>query len=98
MEWGERFDWPDASLPAAPPDADLFCYGLRDQIGILVDGTVVPCCLDANGCISLGNLFSEETEEILSSPRAKAIYDGFTHRRAVEQLCRTCGYAKRFSK
>lgn len=98
LEWGERFEWPDPDLPAAPPDADLFCYGLRDQIGVLVDGTVVPCCLDANGSIPLGNLFSEELEEILSSPRARSIYDGFTCRRAVEHLCRTCGYAKRFSK
>lgn len=97
LEWGERFAWPDPSLAQCEPDADLFCYGLRDQIGILTDGTVVPCCLDADANLALGNLFSSELDEILSSARAKAIYDGFTRRCAVEALCRTCGYARRFS-
>lgn len=98
LEWGERFDWPDPALPACDPDADRFCYGLRDQIGILVDGTVVPCCLDADANLALGNLFESDLASILASPRAKAIYDGFTRRRAAESLCRKCGYAKRFSK
>ena len=98
LEWGERFDWPDPSAPECDEDADLFCYGLRDQVGILADGTVVPCCLDADANINLGNLFSSELDDILASPRARAIYDGFTRRRAVEPLCRRCGYAKRFSK
>ena len=98
LEWGERFDWPDPALPPCDPDADRFCYGLRDQIGILVDGTVVPCCLDADANLALGNLFEDDLDSILSSPRAQAIYDGFTRRRAVEDLCRKCGYAKRFSR
>ena len=98
LDWGKRFTWPDVSLPECSIDADRFCYGLRDQIGILSDGTVVPCCLDADANLALGNLFSSELEEILSSPRAKAIYNGFTGRRAVESFCRKCGYAHRFSK
>ena len=98
LEWGERFEWPDPSLPECSPDEDRFCYGLRDQIGILADGTVVPCCLDADANLELGNLFDSMLDEILSSPRAKAIYDGFSRRRAVESLCRKCGYSKRFSK
>ena len=98
LEWGERFEWPDPSLPECPPDADCFCYGLREQIGILSDGTVVPCCLDSDGNIPLGNLYESSLEEILSTPRAKAICDGFSRRQAVESLCRKCGYARRFSK
>ena len=98
LEWGEQFDWPDTSLPECDKNADMFCYGLRDQIGILADGTVVPCCLDADANLSLGNIFNSTFDEIISAPRAKAIYDGFTNRRAVESLCRKCGYAKRFSK
>ena len=93
LEWGERFDWPDPSLPALPEDSDLFCYGLRDQIGVLCDGTVVPCCLDSDANLALGNLFDTELEAILNSPRARAIYDGFTRHVAVEPLCRRCGYA-----
>ena len=98
LEWGKRFDWPDPAAPKAPDDADIFCYGLRDQIGILCDGTVVPCCLDAEGNLALGNLFSTPLEGILSGERAKSIYDGFTCHRAAEELCRRCGYARRFQK
>lgn len=98
LEWGEHFEWPDPNLPECDPEADRFCHALRDQIGILVDGTVVPCCLDADGNLALGNIFESSLEEILSSPHARAMYDGFTKRRAVEPLCRKCGYAERFSK
>lgn len=98
LEWGVHFDWPDPDAPEVPADADIFCYGLRDQIGVLCDGTVVPCCLDADGNLALGNLFERELDEILFSPRAKAIYDGFSCRRAAESLCRKCGYARRFSR
>ena len=94
LEWGERFDWPD--LSAGDGQAPTFCYGLRDQVGVLVDGTVVPCCLDHEGDIPLGNLFQNSLEEILSSPRARAIYDGFSQGQAREPLCQTCGFARRF--
>lgn len=94
LEHGDKFDWPELSAPDGGETG--FCYGLRDQIGVLCDGTVVPCCLDHEGDLALGNLFTQEMEEILASPRAKAIYDGFSSRKAVEPLCRRCGYASRF--
>ena len=94
LEYGDKFDWPD--LHASDLGNKVFCYGLRDQIGVLCDGTVVPCCLDHEGDLSLGNLFQQELEEILENPRAKAIYEGFVHRKASEELCRKCGYARRF--
>ncbi len=94
VEYGEKFDWPDLSGEAG--SENLFCYALRDQIGVLCDGTVVPCCLDHDGELALGNLFDQELDEILKSPRAKAIYDGFSERHAVEELCRRCGYARRY--
>ncbi len=92
LEHGEKFDWPELSLEEGTEN--LFCYGLRDQIGVLCDGTVVPCCLDHEGDIALGNLFTQSLEEILASPRAVSIYDGFSRRQAVEPLCRRCGYAR----
>lgn len=96
LEEGDRFDWPD---PAAPDNGKIVtCYGLRDQIGILCDGTVVPCCLDHDGDIPLGNLLAEELSDILEKPRAAAIYDGFCKGYAAEELCRRCGYARRFAK
>ena len=94
LEPGETFSWPD--LRAGDLGESCFCYGLRDQIGVLCDGTVVPCCLDHNGDIALGNLFTQELDDILSTERAKQLVDGFSRRRAVEPLCRTCGYARRF--
>ena len=94
LEYGDKFDWPDLSAPEGRNR--VFCYGLRDQIGVLCDGSVVPCCLDHEGDLTLGNLHTEDMESILNSPRAKAIYDGFTNRTAAEELCRKCGYARRF--
>ena len=95
LEYGDKFDWPDLKAPEG--DSRMFCYGLRDQIGVLCDGTVVPCCLDHEGDLALGNLHEESMEEILSSPLAKDIYDGFSSRTATQELCRRCGYARRFS-
>jgi len=92
--FAEIFDWPDAACKEETNAA--FCYGLRDQIGILSDGTVVPCCLDSEGAIALGNVFSESLSVILDSKRAQLIYDGFSKRQAVEELCKRCGYARRF--
>lgn len=94
LEYGDKFDWPDLTAPEG--SCRVFCYGLRDQIGVLCDGTVVPCCLDHEGDLSLGNLFEDDLDTILNTSRAKAIYDGFTDRTAAEELCRKCGYARRF--
>lgn len=94
LEYGDKFDWPD--LGEADGGEQVFCYGLRDQIGVLCDGTVVPCCLDHEGDIALGNLFESSLEEILETPRAKAIYESFSRKKAAEELCRKCGYARRF--
>ncbi|MGY5239811.1 radical SAM/SPASM domain-containing protein [Clostridium tertium] len=93
LNMAEKFSWPDANLSLI--SEDVFCHGLRDQIGILLDGTVVPCCLDSEGKISLGNIFEQSLEQIITSERARNIYDGFSRRRAVEDLCKRCGYAKR---
>ena len=101
LEYGEKFDWPDPTkIPklSESDDAKYFCHGLRDQIGILWNGDVVPCCLDGEGTIVLGNLLDSTIEEILSSKQAKYFYDSFSAKKAPHPLCRTCGYAKRFTK
>lgn len=94
LNMAEQFDWPDMDRTTA--DERVFCYGLRDQLGILVDGTVVPCCLDSDGNIPLGNIFEQSIADILASERAQNLYDGFSRRSASEELCKKCGYAKRF--
>lgn len=96
LEWGQRFEWPDTAT--RDRGSIGFCQALRDQVGILSDGTVVPCCLDHEGELALGNAFSTPLTQILNSPQARAIYDGFSRRQRVEKLCRHCGYAERFSK
>ncbi len=91
LEWGERFDWPDLNGEAY--SGSYGCYGLRDQIGILCDGTLVPCCLDAEGGIPLGNLFEQELAQILNSDRAKRLKQSLQNRKPCEPLCHRCGYA-----
>lgn len=88
------FQWPDLSQDE---DNGLgFCYGLRNQVAILVDGTVIPCCLDGEGVINLGNIETNHFSDIIESERASKIFEGFSNRVAVEELCRKCGYRKRF--
>ena len=94
IEFGDRFEWPD--LDAEIKADKFFCYGLKDQFGILVDGTVVPCCLDSDGIINLGNIFKEDITDILNSERATKIVEGFKCGTASENLCKKCGYAQRF--
>lgn len=92
LEYDRVFSWPDIDRPDEYP-SDIFCYALRNQVGVLVDGTVVPCCLDHDGDLALGNLYDTPLSDILATPRARAIYDGFTRHEAVEPMCRRCGYA-----
>ena len=91
LEHGDKFDWP--STDAKDYGEKAFCYGLKDQIGILADGSVVPCCLDHDGNIRLGNIFENSIKEILDMPKTKAIIEGFKCQIAAEELCRHCGYA-----
>ncbi len=95
LERAQKFDWPDMAAAERPTQ---FCYALRDQVAVLADGTVVPCCLDHEGDIALGNLFTDELSDILESERAAALKEGFSRRCPSEELCRRCGYATRFTK
>ncbi len=94
LQYGDKFDWP--TLKSDNINEQVFCYGLRDQIGILADGTVVPCCLDSNGDIPLGNIFEDNLEDILNSQKAVNIYNGFSNRTACEELCKRCSFVRRF--
>lgn len=96
LNMAEKFQWPDIKIDTL--GENVFCHGLRNQIGILADGTVVPCCLDSDGNLELGNVFEKTLEDILNGERATNIYNGFSRRVAVESLCQKCGYATRFKK
>ncbi len=94
IEYGERFVWPDIQAPII--DDKAFCYGLSDHFGILADGSVVPCCLDSDGVITLGNVHKTPLSEILSGERAVNISESFKKCEAKEELCKKCSYARRF--
>ncbi|KGK89548.1 radical SAM/SPASM domain-containing protein [Clostridium sp. HMP27] len=90
-----EFTWP--SLDEDEDTGSGFCHGLRNQVAVLVDGTVVPCCLDGEAVINLGNINSTDFSEIIEGERASNLFDGFSRGKVVEELCRKCGYRKRFS-
>ncbi|MDD4689083.1 MAG: SPASM domain-containing protein [Eubacteriales bacterium] len=94
LNQAHQFKWPD--MNEIEDSGSCFCYGLRNQAAILVDGTVVPCCLDNDGVINLGNINETSFSEIIETERAKNIIDGFTRKEAVEKLCKRCGYRTRF--
>ena len=95
LSQAEQFDWPSLDMPHISNRG--FCYGMRSQIGILVCGTVVPCCLDSEGVIALGNIYEQNFADIINSPRAKLMADNFSRRLATEELCRKCTYKERFT-
>ena len=94
LEFGDRFTWPD--MACEDGGDSVFCYGLKDHFGVLCDGRVIPCCLDREGVIELGNIFTDDLQQVLQGDRAAALREGFKHRKATEELCRKCGYARRF--
>jgi radical SAM protein with 4Fe4S-binding SPASM domain len=95
LHFDEEFTWPGLHLP--PLHDQGTCQGLSSHFGVLVDGTVVPCCLDKEGGIALGNLKNETLGAILESDRARAVWRGFKRGELVEDLCKRCQYIERFS-
>lgn len=95
MHFDTEFTWPALELPVLGTAGT--CYGLSSHFGVLVDGTVVPCCLDKEGKIPLGNVLEKPLSDILGGERARAMLKGFRERRLVEELCRRCQYIERFS-
>ena len=88
-----EFTWPDINGKEIIEKGK--CWALRKQIAILVDGTVVPCCLDNNGDIPLGNILEEDLETILNKPLSKTIKENFGNSKITCKLCKTCGFLKR---
>lgn len=89
-----KFQWPDMQNSVISTSG--YCHALKDQIAILVDGTVVPCCLDNNGDIPLGNIFKDIFEDILSSEKVNTILTGFQKRICTEELCQKCEFKNKF--
>lgn len=90
LQTAPRFEWPDGGENRSPENRT--CYALRDQMAVLVDGSVVPCCLDADGNMVLGNIFNQDLGEILESERTHKIRNGFIQHKITEDFCRSCGF------
>lgn len=93
LNFDRYFEWPSLD---STHETQGSCYGLQSHFGILADGVVVPCCLDGEGVIALGNLHERSLDEILHSPRSQKMIEGFRANEAVEELCKKCSYKDRF--
>lgn len=93
MNFDTRFEWPSPKAPVRGSAG--FCHALSSHVGILADGTVVPCCLDKEGVMSLGN-GRDGVGQALAGERAVRIAEGFRKNRLVEDLCRRCTFISRF--
>ena len=83
------FEWPNLKNKST---SNNYCHGLSTHIGILVDGTVIPCCLDGDGTINLGNIFESDLNIILTSERTCNIIEGFKNNKCYEELCSKCTF------
>ena len=93
IHFEKQFVWP--SLENKKIRENGTCYGTREHIGILVDGTVIPCCLDSLGKMKLGNIFDMELEEIIKSNKFLKIKEGFENNKLEEEMCKKCGFFNR---
>lgn len=96
FEFAEEFIWPDINNSYINKTGS--CMGLRTHIGILVDGTVVPCCLDSNGKLSLGNIYKQPLNEILASEKSQKMKIGFENNQKIEELCQHCNFYDRIKR
>lgn len=88
-----EFIWPDFNNNYY--DEEGTCYGLIDHIGILVDGTIIPCCLDSKGIINLGNIYNDNINDILNTNRVISMINGFKNNKKCEELCKHCNFIEK---
>lgn len=88
-----KFIWPNLNSEIINEEGR--CLALKEQIAILVNGDVVPCCIDSEGEIVLGNIYCQDIQTILNSDRAKNLLENFQKRIICENLCKRCGFLNR---
>jgi len=94
LHFDSRFEWPSPHFPIRSDKGT--CQGLRNHFGIHADGSVVPCCLDKEAVITLGNAFEDSIESIIDGVRARSMREGFERGELVEDLCKRCTFIQRF--
>ena len=95
LHFDAYFEWPSLKNQVY---GDGTCLGLQSHIAVLASGKVVPCCLDCDGVIELGDLHENTLESILKGRRAQEMLSSFKSGRAVEELCQKCSYKERFNQ
>jgi len=94
FNFDDYFSWP--SLDNDFVSDTGFCYGLDSHFGILANGDVIPCCLDKDAIINLGNFNKNSLNEILNTKRVLDIQKGFKQNIIQEELCKRCSFRTRF--
>lgn len=90
LEFDNEFIWPDLNNDYFSEDGS--CLGCRSHIGILVDGTVIPCCLDSEGLINLGNIYKQNLDDIINSKKFIDLKNGFLNNKKNNKLCQKCNF------
>lgn len=90
----DQFVWPDIDNDYYQETG--YCHALTTHIGILSDGTIVPCCLDGEGNIVLGNIFDINFSSIITSKKFLTMLNGFRKRMVTEELCKHCSFKSKF--
>jgi radical SAM protein with 4Fe4S-binding SPASM domain len=96
IDLDEEFEWPSLNLPFQSKNGT--CHSGTKMMAILSNGDISPCCLDANGILKVGNIFTDSFANVLNNKRYIDIIDGFKKRQCVETLCQNCTYHLRFNK
>lgn len=92
LTYENEFEWPNLNNDEY---SDGYCLGGKTHIGILANGTVVLCCLDASGNTNLGNIFDQSLKDILNKEKYLNAIKGFKENKCYLQLCKHCRYKRR---
>lgn len=90
LQNANRFEWPNIDKPQS--DSPKTCYALKDHIAILSDGSIVPCCIDADAHLLLGNIYTDDLRQVVHTKKALLIKEGFARKEAIEHFCKVCGF------
>lgn len=91
----DKFTWPDLNDPFNSENGR--CEAVH-QMAILSNGEVVPCCLDKDGIMTMGNIFKAPFKDIISDLRYQNMINGFKKGIVCEELCKHCTFLDRFNK
>ena len=85
---GGLFGWPGQGTGAERKT----CLGLKHHFAILATGAVVPCCMDYDGALSIGNVSEQPLAEILESPAARKMRARLSSSGKLPDFCSGCGF------